>query len=115
MRTAAWSLVGRHDFASFVGGLGERGAPRSTVRTLYVADWLLPPGSGMLTFEVCADAFLRGMVRTLVGTLLLVGRGRLSAQDVTSILSARDRRQAGPTAPAEGLTLTRIEYPPLSG
>jgi tRNA pseudouridine38-40 synthase len=62
--------------------------------------------------DIAASGFLLHMVRNLVGTLVLVGEGRLSATDIGDILAARDRRVAGPTAPARGLCLTKVEYAP---
>ena len=64
----------------------------------------------MLAYEVTARGFLRYMVRNIVGTLIEVGEGRLEPEDIASILAARDRTQAGPTAPAQGLCLMRVEY-----
>ena len=107
MRRASRALIGRLDAAS----LATR-PPRdqSTLRTIFAADWLNPPGNPLLTFEVCADAFLRGMVRSLVGSLLWVGRGHWTPDDFFSALASRDRRAGGPSAPAHGLTLHRIDY-----
>jgi tRNA pseudouridine38-40 synthase len=109
MRRAARRLVGRLDVAS----LATQHPPgRSTRRTILAADWLQPAGldAPLLTFEICADAFVRGMVRTLVGSLLWVGHGRWTPDDFSSALMARDRRAAGPTAPAHGLTLQGVDY-----
>jgi tRNA pseudouridine38-40 synthase len=64
----------------------------------------------MLVYEVTGRGFLRYMVRNIVGTLMEVGRGKLAAEDIRSILAARDRVQAGPTAPAQGLCLMKVEY-----
>jgi tRNA pseudouridine38-40 synthase len=107
MRRAARHLVGRLDAAS----LATQPPPgRSTRRSVLAADWLQAPGSPLLTFEICADAFVRGMVRTLVGSLLWVGRGRWSPADFVAALNARDRRAAGPSAPPHGLSLHRVDY-----
>jgi tRNA pseudouridine38-40 synthase len=64
----------------------------------------------MLIYEVTGNGFLHHMVRNMVGTLVEVGRGKLEAADVMRILNARDRTLAGPTAPAQGLCLARVEY-----
>ena len=64
----------------------------------------------MLIYEIRGSGFLHHMVRNIVGTLLEVGRGKLTARDVTRILEARNRTQAGPTAPAQGLCLVKVEY-----
>jgi tRNA pseudouridine38-40 synthase len=64
----------------------------------------------MLVYEISGNGFLHHMVRNVVGTLVEVGRGKLAPQDVTRILAARDRTLAGPTAPAQGLCLVKVEY-----
>jgi tRNA pseudouridine38-40 synthase len=106
MRHASGALVGRHDFASLVTRPAVRG---STQRTVFAADWLEVSPS-LLMFEICADAFLKQMVRTIVGSLLWVGTGRWQPDAFADALDASDRRAAGPNAPAAGLTLYRIEY-----
>ena len=106
MRGAAAALLGTHDFASF---RAAGGAGRTSVRTLTRLD-LAGEAGGELRFEVEGDAFLRHMVRNLVGTLLEVGRGRRAVGWPAEVLAARDRRQGGPTAPARGLTLIRVDY-----
>lgn len=111
MRQASHQVLGRQDFASFAARPG-RVVPSgySTVRTIWVADWLQATDAPLLTFEVCADAFLRHMVRNLVGSLLWVGQGRWSPDDFATALAAKDRTAAGPAAPARGLTLWKIDY-----
>ena len=64
----------------------------------------------MVSFVAVADGFLRHMVRNIVGTLIEVGVGRLEPEDVIDILEAKDRKLAGPTAPAAGLTLLKVDY-----
>ncbi|MBI2756141.1 MAG: tRNA pseudouridine(38-40) synthase TruA [Chloroflexi bacterium] len=113
MRRACRHLLGRHDMAALVGGwTRDRRPGRSTWRTVFAADWLEPGGEnhGLVLFEVGADAFLRQMVRTMVGSLLWVGRGKWTEDDFAAALRMADRRSGGPAAPAEGLTLWRIEY-----
>ena len=107
MRRASRSLIGRLNAASFAT---QPPPGRSTERTVLGADWLKPPDSPLLTFEVCADAFVRGMVRSLVGSLLWVGRGRWTVDDFFAAVAAADRRAGGPTAPPHGLTLYRVDY-----
>jgi len=68
----------------------------------------------VLRFGFIADGFLRHMVRNLVGTVVEVGLGRRGPDDVRRVLAGRDRRRAGPTAPAQGLVLVRVEYEDLS-
>ena len=106
MRDASRSLLGRHDFASLVTRPSRRTA---TTRTIFAADWL-QLGPSLLLFEVCADAFLKQMVRAIVGSLLWVGTGRWTPTEFAVALAATDRRAAGPNAPAVGLTLHHIEY-----
>jgi len=105
MRRVVRSLLGRHDFASFASDLP---AERSTTRTVFAADWLaLGP---LALFEICADAFVKHMVRGIVGSLLWVGSGHWTPDAFRAALAARDRRAGGPNAPPLGLTLARIEY-----
>ena len=106
MRDASRALLGRHDFASLVTRPSRR---TSTTRTVFAADWLEVSPS-LLIFEICADAFLKQMVRAIVGSLLWVGAGRWSPPDFAAALAATDRRAAGPNAPAVGLTLHHVEY-----
>jgi tRNA pseudouridine38-40 synthase len=101
MRAAAAQLVGRHDFAAFAAG-------ESGERTVKRAEWI-SEGS-ILRFEIESDAFLRGMVRGIVGTLLWVGRGKLTVERFAELLAARDRALAGPSAPAKGLCLVAVRY-----
>ena len=108
MREAAAALVGRHDFASFVGHAAQEPRRSSAVRTVQRADWIRE--GDLLHFDCCADAFARHMVRNMVGTLLSVGCGRTSAQEFERVLEAQDRRAAGPTAAASGLTLVKVDY-----
>ena len=101
MRDAAALLVGRHDFAAFAAGPGgERDVRR--------AIWNVQGEA--LRFEIEANAFLRGMVRGIVGTLLWVGRGKISAERFGEVMRSRDRAQAGPSAPAQGLCLINVAY-----
>jgi tRNA pseudouridine38-40 synthase len=106
MQEASRLLLGRKDFSSFQGADADTDDP---VREVRVADWLVKE-EGFLQFTVRADGFLKNMVRNLVGTLVEVGRGKISGEEFGLILSARDRRRAGMTAPAGGLFLVDVEY-----
>jgi tRNA pseudouridine38-40 synthase len=105
MRAALAHLAGRHDFTSFCAANAE--APHK-VRTVLCAR-LLERGR-LVLFRITADGFLQQMVRTIVGTLLEVERGKREPDEIAGILEGRDRRLAGPTAPAHGLCFTRATY-----
>ena len=106
MRAAAAPLVGEHDFATFCGYLPDRGG---TVRTLHAIE--IEGDGELVRFHLRGGGFLHRMVRIVVGTLLDVGAGRREPSDVAAMLAARDRRIAGPTAPAAGLVLADVVYP----
>lgn len=108
MRRAAAFLAGRHDFSAFAAAGGSHGQP---FRRIFSATWEEVEGEG-LRFRVTGDGFLRGMVRALVGTLVEVGLGKRSPEAFAELLSGRPRSAAGPTAPAHGLVLERVFYPP---
>jgi tRNA pseudouridine38-40 synthase len=105
MRTAARLLVGEHDFTSFCR---HPGAGKSTVRRLERVTVTREGEQVVLGFR--ANAFLHQMVRSLVGTLVRVGGGKVRPDVVAEILAARDRAAAGQLAPARGLTLLRVVY-----
>jgi len=109
MQAALNMLLGTHDFGAFAAG-GQEG---STIRTCYLASCQTSElwGQPLLTIDLAANAFLRHMVRNIVGTLLLVGEGKLNPADFAAILASRDRRKAGRTAPAHGLYLMSVSYP----
>lgn len=107
MRDAARQLEGRHDFTSF------RAAECQALSAVKTLDRLaVEPGpEGRIVIAAQARSFLHHQVRNMVGTLVEIGRGRRGPGAVAGILAARDRRAAGPTAPAEGLCLVRVDYP----
>jgi tRNA pseudouridine38-40 synthase len=105
MRQAAASLVGRHDFLAFRAADCERATTVRTVTRLDVLD-----EGARIAIEIEANAFLKNMVRIVTGTLVAVGRGRISPERVAEILAARDRQHAGPTAPPQGLVLVHVDY-----
>jgi len=109
---AAALVVGEHDFTSFAAVDPERGRedePVSNVRCIFSSAWAR--SGDELVYTVRGSGFLHHMVRNLVGTFVLVGKGKtLQVEDVTRILEARNRSAAGPTAPACGLYLVSVEY-----
>jgi len=111
-------LRGRHDFSSFEGKSRrnpDEETGRGAVRNLYHIDLAAHPTLPRTwTLRFTGDGFLRHMVRNLVGTLVDVGSGRIRPEIVAEILAARDRREAGPTAPANGLVLEKVWYDPLA-
>ena len=111
MQAAAARLLGEHDFSAFRGAGCQATSPRRELRSLQVTrlsrEWI--------AFDVTANAFLYHMVRNLVGTLLVVGQGDAGVGWPAEVLEARDRRRAGPTAPAHGLMLTGVDYPARYG
>ena len=105
MRQAAAYLTGEHDFAAFCGNPRMK---KSTVRTVDTID--IQQRKDRITFTFHGNGCLQDMGRILVGTLLEVGRGFWEPEQVQAILDSRDRKQAGPTAPPEGLCLMKVDY-----
>lgn len=106
MRTAAKYLEGTHDFASFCN---VRTSVEDTVRTIY--ELAIQKEGDEITIRIRGNGFLYNMVRIIVGTLLRVGRGFYTPEQVKDILEARNRQAAGVTAPPKGLFLVGIDYP----
>lgn len=102
---AAAALVGTHDFSAFTVNDSEI---KDRVRTLKHLD--VQRTESRIIITAAADGFLRYMVRTIVGTLIEAGSGRRTAESVACVLESRNRRNAGATAPACGLTLMRVDY-----
>ena len=107
MVAAARVVVGERDFTSFAAVDPERMAA-SNVRTIFASSWTREGEE--LIYTVRGNGFLHHMVRNLVGTFLLVGKGTVSLEDLRRILDARERTVAGATAPACGLYLVGVEY-----
>ena len=106
MHAAARVLVGRHDFTTFRATLCQAKSPEKTLDQLDVSRV-----GNEVHVIARARSFLHHQVRNMVGTLVQVGQGRWDAADVARALAARDRAVGGPTAPPDGLYLTRVDYP----
>ena len=105
MEKAAEHLTGTHDYRAFCSNKRYK---KSTVRTVTAIDIAVNGADMSITFR--GDGFLYNMVRILTGTLLEVGLGERKAEDMPAILESLDRTRAGKTAPAQGLTLVKVEY-----
>lgn len=106
MHAAGQALVGRHDFTSFRASECQAASPLKTLSRLHVRRI-----GEIIEVAVSAPSFLHHQVRNIVGTLKLVGEGREPVRFVREALAAHDRAAAGPTAPASGLYLVRVDYP----
>jgi len=136
LQAAARLFEGEHDFLSFAATdpdrtqriLAEDEEPgdhdlircamakavnTGTIRTVFSSAWEQRPTDAgeLLIYRVRGNGFLHHMVRNLVGTMIDIGRGQLALEEISRILAARDRSQAGPTAPARGLFLHSVDYP----
>ena len=105
MKAAAAYLVGEHDFASFCSAKSQ---VKTTVRTVYTLE--VSKTDDIIKIRISGNGFLYNMVRIIAGTLAGVGRGYFEPEDMERMLEAKDRTQAGVTAPPQGLTLVGIEY-----
>ena len=105
MRTAAASLIGRHDFRSFND---LKRTSKSTVREIF--EIKISEAGQEIHFEITADGYLNHMVRIIVGTLLEIGAGDREAEEMAQILESGDRKNAGQTLPAQGLFLKKVTY-----
>ncbi len=98
-------FTGTHDFTSFKASSKE---VKSNIRTIFL--FRCYRSEDLVIFEIEADGFLHMMVRILTGTIIQAGRGRFSPEKIRHILEAKDRRQAGPTLPPQGLSLVEVKY-----
>jgi tRNA pseudouridine38-40 synthase len=106
MKEATRILIGEHDFSSF----RSVGTPTKTaVRKVFKAEWKRNK-EGFLQFEIEATGFLKQMVRAIVGTLVEVGKSKITVEEFREILESKDRKNGGPTAPAHGLLLQEVKY-----
>ncbi len=120
MAQAARRFEGEHDFTSFAASTGseEDDRDRLTSRTVYCSEMLnaATPGGGHADeewiYQVRGKSFLRYMVRKMIGTIVDVGRGRLTPDDIPALIALRDRSKSGPTMPPHGLCMVEVEYPP---
>lgn len=106
MTAACKQLEGRYDFSAFEGA----GSPRAHSERTVFESGLSHGDHGLLMFRIRADGFLRYMVRNIIGTLVEIGLGKRTPSDITAILASKDRNQAGPTAPPQGLFLVQVRY-----
>ena len=109
MAEAAASVVGTHDFSAFRGAPGGVDEDMSPRRTLYRLD--VAAHADEVRIEADGRSFLRHMVRNLASTLVEVGQGRRPVSDMAKVLESRERANAAPTAPAQGLCLVQVRYP----
>jgi tRNA pseudouridine38-40 synthase len=112
MRCAVQRFVGVHDFASFAASTGseEDDKERSTEREIYSAELARSADGEELVFTVRGRSFLRYMVRKMAGTLLDVGRGKLTAEDIDRLYQLKDRSKSGPTVPPQGLCMVSVDH-----
>jgi tRNA pseudouridine38-40 synthase len=106
MRAALGIVRGRHDFSAFCAAPGRDADPVCRVQVVHVLR-----RRALVAVLISADRFLHHMVRNLVGSAVEIGRGARSVEWMAEVLASRDRKRAGPTAPAHGLVLVRVRYP----
>ena len=105
MRQAAELLKGQHDFKGFCTKASKK---KSTIRKIYQIE--IEEGEQHILIRYTGNGFLYNMVRILTGTLIEIGAGEREADSIQKILQTGDRKNAGPTAPAQGLTLVKVLY-----
>ncbi|MDG2013985.1 MAG: tRNA pseudouridine(38-40) synthase TruA [Pirellulaceae bacterium] len=109
MQEATRHILGKHDFSSFEAAGSAREDSIRTVRELTIKPWQTERFQ-FVDIEISADGFLYNMVRNIVGSLIVVGRGRQGSDWIKTVMDACDRKQAGETAPAHGLFLVHVQY-----
>jgi tRNA pseudouridine38-40 synthase len=107
MNDAARALWNTGDFSAFCRIQSQT---KNRVCAIREAAWANETCEGDSVFKIVADRFLHGMVRAIVGTLLEIGHGKRSPEDLLKTIAARDRKKAGPAAPAKGLVLEEVQY-----
>ena len=105
MNKGAQYFVGTHDFSAFCS---SKSTKKTNTRTIHQAK--ISKDGEIITFEVCGNGFLYNMVRIMVGTLIQVGIGHIKPSEIRDIILSKDRKKAGNTVPACGLTLSSVEY-----
>jgi len=112
MKEAAAKFVGVHDFTSFAASTGSEDddKERNMEREIYSSELKRTDDGEELWFTVHGRSFLRYMVRKMVGTLLEVGRGKLSPADIETLYELKDRSKSGPTMPPQGLFMVRVDH-----
>ena len=111
MQAAAAKFVGTHDFSALCASGSSAAAHGDTVRT--ITDCTVVQSGNLFTISVTADGYLYNMVRILAGTLVQAGLHKRTPDSIPPLLESRDRKLAGPTLPAKGLFLERVDYPGL--
>jgi tRNA pseudouridine38-40 synthase len=109
MIEAARKFEGNMDFSAFYANDGRNINP---VRTMQEVKVEKNPASGLIEITVTGKSFLYNMVRIIAGTLVYVGQGKIDPEEIEDIFAGKDRRQAGKTMPAKGLTLEKVFYEP---
>lgn len=105
MQDAATILIGNHDFSSFRAAECQAKSPIKSIDAIIIRQ-----SGELITFDINAQSFLHHQIRNIVGTLTQVGKGKWNSDDIQHILDAKDRRQAGATAPARGLYFMKVDY-----
>ena len=111
MQAAAAQFIGTHDFSALCASGSSAAAHGDTVRM--ITDCTVVQNGDLFTISVTADGYLYNMVRILAGTLVDAGLGKRTPESIPALLESGDRRRAGPTLPAKGLFLEKVDYPGL--
>lgn len=111
MDMAAQALVGEHDFKSFCKAISAEGKPTHRFVERLSVEEIEEAGEKFIAVDITGNAFLHNMVRTIVGTLVEIGRGHRSVEWIDEVLAAKNRIAAGSCAPAQGLTFVNVRYP----
>ena len=111
MDMAAQALVGEHDFKSFCKAISAEGKPTHRFVERLSVEEIEEAGEKLIAVDITGNAFLHNMVRTIVGTLVEIGRGHRPVEWIDEVLAAKNRIAAGSCAPAQGLTFVNVRYP----